>query len=117
MSAMKLSLYHYYNCPFCALVRRAMDQLGIRIEMRDVLESPDVRRELVMMAHHAVDGLPVRDHDLRRVPGERQVAELVQLEAHDLVTTAGRSPHHRQRAVAQHHDVPEEHRRPAVPAP
>lgn len=47
MSAMKLSLYHYFGCPFCHLVRRAADGLGLEIEMRDILESSARRRELV----------------------------------------------------------------------
>lgn len=44
---MQLSLYHYFSCPFCTLVRRAIDQLGLRVELRDILESPDRRRELM----------------------------------------------------------------------
>ena len=47
MSPMKLALYHYFSCPFCALVRRALDRLGIQVEMRDILESSERRRELV----------------------------------------------------------------------
>jgi glutathione S-transferase len=47
MAAMSFSLYHYFGCPFCTLVRRAADQLGLRMELRDILESPDRRRELV----------------------------------------------------------------------
>ena len=42
-----LSLYHYAGCPFCTLVRNAMDSLGLEIELRDILQDPERRRELV----------------------------------------------------------------------
>jgi glutathione S-transferase len=42
-----LSLYHYAGCPFCSLVRRAMGELGLEIELRDIHQDPDRRRELV----------------------------------------------------------------------
>jgi glutaredoxin len=47
MSALKLSLYHFSGCPYCALVRRAIDQLGLDVELRNILESSERRRELV----------------------------------------------------------------------
>ena len=47
MPGMKLSLYHFFGCPFCQLVRRAIDKFGLEIENRDVLESSERRRELV----------------------------------------------------------------------
>ncbi len=47
MPGMKLSLYHYFACPFCHLVRRAIDRLGLEIEDRDILASSKYRRELV----------------------------------------------------------------------
>jgi glutaredoxin 2 len=47
MSPVKLSLYHYFSCPFCALVRRVVDRLGLPIELRDILESSQRRQELV----------------------------------------------------------------------
>ena len=47
MSEVKLSLYHFFSCPFCQLVRRAIDKLGLEIESRDILESSERRRELV----------------------------------------------------------------------
>ena len=48
MHGMKLSLYHFFGCPFCQLVRRAIDKLGLEIENRDILESSERRRELVL---------------------------------------------------------------------
>ena len=47
MSPVKLSLYHYFGCAFCQLVRRAIDHLGVEIELRDILESSECRKELV----------------------------------------------------------------------
>lgn len=43
----KLALYHYDACPYCARVREAISQLGLEVELRDVLETPAFRRELV----------------------------------------------------------------------
>ena len=43
---MKLALYHFFSCPFCAVVRRVMGALGIEVELRDILEEPSRRREL-----------------------------------------------------------------------
>ena len=45
--SLSLSLYHYFSCPFCALVRRAVDRLGLSLELRDVHASRDHRRELL----------------------------------------------------------------------
>ncbi len=47
MPGMKLCLYHFFGCPFCQLVRRAIDKLDLEIENRDILESSERRRELV----------------------------------------------------------------------
>jgi glutaredoxin len=44
---MKLSLYHFQSCPYCLLVRRAIDELGLEVELRDILEDPARLRELV----------------------------------------------------------------------
>ena len=44
---MHLSLYHFFSCPFCAIVRRAIDELGVDVEMRDIHESSGRRRELI----------------------------------------------------------------------
>jgi len=43
----RLALYHYLGCPFCALVRRDIDRLGVEVELRDILESSARRRELI----------------------------------------------------------------------
>jgi len=40
-------LYQYESCPYCRRVRQFLEEAGIRIEMRDILRDPQVRRELV----------------------------------------------------------------------
>lgn len=45
--AMKgLSLYQFYACPFCVKVRRAVHQLNIVIEARDINKNPAHREQL-----------------------------------------------------------------------
>lgn len=41
-----LALYQYMSCPYCALVRTAMDRLGLEIELRDTLEQPEFAEEV-----------------------------------------------------------------------
>lgn len=43
----RLALYQYPSCPFCWRVRRVIDDLGVDVEMRDVLEDPQHMRDLV----------------------------------------------------------------------
>ena len=44
---MKLVLYHYAGCGFCGIVRSVTAELGLEIELRDILEDPEHERELV----------------------------------------------------------------------
>lgn len=37
MSAPKLELFKYDACPFCVRVMDAVDQLGVKVEMKDIL--------------------------------------------------------------------------------
>ncbi len=43
----KLVLYHFLGCPFCAMVTRAIDDLGVDVELRDINEDPKYRDELI----------------------------------------------------------------------
>lgn len=43
----KLALYHFDGCPYCSMVRSAIDQLGIDIELRDIFQDSQYRDELV----------------------------------------------------------------------
>ena len=38
--AADLSLYHFDACPFCVRVRRALDRLGVEVELCDVQDEP-----------------------------------------------------------------------------
>ncbi|MEM6992966.1 MAG: glutathione S-transferase N-terminal domain-containing protein, partial [Myxococcota bacterium] len=42
-----LSLYHFQSCPFCRMVTRTIDELGISVELRDVMAEPKWRAELI----------------------------------------------------------------------
>ena len=42
-----LVLYHYEECSFCILVRDFMRKEGIRIPLKDILQNPKAREELI----------------------------------------------------------------------
>ena len=42
-----LALYHYASCWFCGQVRGVIGQLGLNIEMRDILTNPENREVLI----------------------------------------------------------------------
>lgn len=42
-----LTLYYFESCPFCIRVLRAMDLLGIEMNLRNVRQDPAYRQELV----------------------------------------------------------------------
>ena len=43
----KLALYHFNGCPFCAIARSAIDRFGVEVELRDIFENPEYRKELI----------------------------------------------------------------------
>ena len=43
-----LSLYQFYACPFCVKTRRAIHQLNVSIETRDINKNPAHREQLKM---------------------------------------------------------------------
>jgi len=43
----KLALYHHEGCGPCWRVRRAIDELGLDVELRHILLEPQRRRELI----------------------------------------------------------------------
>ncbi len=43
----QLSLYHLSSCPFCLKVRREAAQLGIELELIDILREPSARAHLL----------------------------------------------------------------------
>ncbi len=42
-----LCLYQYRACPYCMIVRRAIERLGLRVELRDIRRNPHDREELI----------------------------------------------------------------------
>ena len=42
-----LALYHLESCPFCLMVRAAIDRLGIDVELRSITQDPDHYDDLV----------------------------------------------------------------------
>lgn len=46
-SIRSLALYHFEQCPYCRLVRREIDRLGIAVELRDIHREPQHLRELL----------------------------------------------------------------------
>ena len=43
----KLALYQSNFCGYCVRVRRAIERLGLDVEIRDVMADPEYRRQLV----------------------------------------------------------------------
>ena len=41
-----MALYHYDSCPFCAKTRHAIDELELRIELRNIQKNHQHRIEL-----------------------------------------------------------------------
>lgn len=42
-----LTLYYFESCPFCLRVLRAMELLGVDMELRNVRQEPAYREELI----------------------------------------------------------------------
>ncbi|PKG82351.1 glutaredoxin [Colwellia sp. 75C3] len=46
-----LALYHYDSCPFCAKTRRAIDKLGLEIELKNIQTNHQHRIDLQHGGH------------------------------------------------------------------
>jgi len=44
---LNLALYHYQSCPYCAVTRQTIRQIGFNIEQRNVSKQPHYRAELI----------------------------------------------------------------------
>lgn len=42
-----LTLYHYWGCPFCMMVERVINELGIEVERLDILRDDQARDDLI----------------------------------------------------------------------
>lgn len=47
MAAPAFTLYHFDTCPYCLRVRRALDDLGIEVELKNVQTDPQAHATLV----------------------------------------------------------------------
>jgi len=62
-----LSLYQYRACPYCMIVRRAIDHLGLSVELRDIRRNPHDREELIAGGgHQMVPCLRIEEGDESR---------------------------------------------------
>lgn len=43
----ELALYHFEACPFCGMVRDGIESLGVDVELRDIIDNPKYRDELI----------------------------------------------------------------------
>ncbi len=77
----RLALYYFDGCPFCNRVRSAIDQLGIDIELRNILEDSQHRDALIETRGRAT--VPVLritspDGEQRWMPESRDIIEYLQ---------------------------------------
>ena len=77
----KLVLYHFDGCPYCSMVRSAIDQLGIDIELRDIFQDSHHRDDLVGARGRAT--VPVLrivspDGEDRWMPESRDIVSFLQ---------------------------------------
>lgn len=77
----RFSLYHYDSCPFCAMVRRAIGELGINVELRNVREDPQHLEDLLQARGRAT--VPVlriqsTDGEDRWMPESRDIIAYLQ---------------------------------------
>jgi len=77
----KLALYHFNGCPYCSMVRSAIDRLGIDVELRDIFQNVQQRDDLVKVRGRAT--VPVLritspDGESRWVPESRDIVSYLQ---------------------------------------
>jgi len=48
-SSDKFQLYHFDGCFFCSVVRDAADDLGVELELRDIYDNPDYKKDLLAL--------------------------------------------------------------------
>jgi len=71
-----LALYYSPTCPFCKMVLHTIDQLGVKVELRNIDENTDFLNELVTARNRAT--VPVLhitspDGDKRWMPESRDI--------------------------------------------
>ena len=76
-----LALYYYDGCPFCNFVRSVSEQLGVNLELRNILDDPQHREDLVAARGRAT--VPVLhitspDGDERWMPESRDIVRYLE---------------------------------------
>lgn len=76
-----LALYHLESCPFCLMVRAAIDRLGIDVELRSITQDPEHYDDLVEARGRAT--VPVLritspDGEERWMPESRDIIEYLE---------------------------------------
>ncbi|MBV1858837.1 MAG: glutathione S-transferase N-terminal domain-containing protein [Nannocystaceae bacterium] len=60
-----LSLYHFDTCPYCVRVRRALKDLGLDLELKDILRDSAAHADLVAATgRQSVPVLHIEDGDV-----------------------------------------------------
>jgi glutaredoxin 2 len=77
----KLALYYYDGCPFCSVVKTFIDVLDVDVELRNTLEVPQHRKDLVQERGRAT--VPVLrivspDGEERWMPESRDISNYLQ---------------------------------------
>jgi glutaredoxin len=77
----KLALYHFNGCPYCSMVRSAIDRLGVDVELRDIFQDAQDRDDLVDVRGRAT--VPVlritsSDGEDRWMPESRDIVNYLQ---------------------------------------
>jgi glutaredoxin len=68
---MSIELYHFESCPYCAKVRKYIDQIGVKsqITFHDILKDPKANEKLLKLNDDdqvpclVVDGKPMLESD------------------------------------------------------
>jgi glutaredoxin len=77
----KLALYHFNGCPYCSIVRSAIDRFGVDVELRDIFQDAQYRDDLVNVRGRAT--VPVlritsSDGEDRWMPESRDIVSYLQ---------------------------------------
>ena len=77
----ELALYYDPGCPFCAIVIKAIERLGVDVELRDIFADPKYRDELVAARGRAT--VPVLritspDDEQRWMPESRDIVRYLE---------------------------------------
>ncbi|RKF18720.1 glutaredoxin [Alginatibacterium sediminis] len=76
-----LTLYHFVGCPFCTIAISPIKKLNLNVEMRDTMQNPQYRAELVKaMGRGTVPVLKIvaKDGTEKWLPESRDIAKYLE---------------------------------------